>query len=163
MSVTSDILESWRAPARVMRRHLSHGRQEARALTFLLIACFLFFVAQMPALSRHAHMNPDGDSLFQMASGRFWGAVLLAPLFFYALAGLSHVIARLLGGQGTYYGARLALFWSLLVAAPLFLLRGLLVGFAGQGPLAGASGLIIGLIFVFLWMTALRVAERTDT
>lgn len=160
MSLTADIFESWRAPARVMRRHLSHGSQEARALTFLLIACFLFFVAQMPGLSREAHLNPDGDGLFAMASGRFWGAVLLAPIFFYALAGISHLIARLLGGKGGYYGARLALFWSLLVVAPFILLRGLLVGFAGTGPLAGASGLIIGLGFVFYWMISLRVAEE---
>jgi len=160
MSMTGDIVESWRAPSRVMRRHLSHGQQEARALTFLLIACFLFFVAQMPGISRQAHLNPDGDSLLAIASARFWGAVLLAPLFFYALAGISHFLAGFLGGKGSYYGARLALFWSLLVVAPLILLRGLVVGFLGQGTVAGASGLVVGLIFVFLWMAALRVAEE---
>ncbi|MGV6811041.1 MAG: Yip1 family protein [Brevirhabdus sp.] len=160
MSLTGDIMESWRAPSRVMRRHLSHGPQEARALTFLLIACFLFFVAQTPDLSRQAHLNPSGDGMMAMASARFWGAVLLAPLFFYALAGLSHILARFLGGRGSYYGARLALFWSLLVVAPLILARGLLVGFLGMGPVAGATGLIIGLAFVFYWMSALRVAEQ---
>lgn len=162
MSLTADIFESWRAPSRVMRRHLSHGRQEARALTFLLIACFLFFVAQLPTLSREAHLTPDGDGLFAMASARFWGAVLLAPIFFYGLAGISHLIARLLGGKGGFYGARLALFWSLLAIAPFILLRGLLVGFTGQGPLAGATGLIVGLAFVFFWMISLRVAQEGE-
>ncbi|MEM9524053.1 MAG: YIP1 family protein [Pseudomonadota bacterium] len=160
MSVTWDILRSYVRPREIMRRQLAHAG-ETRALAYVMIACFLFFVARLPLLSREAHLDRGGPDFPALAAGVFVGAVLFAPLVLYGLAAASHVIAKGLGGQGGWLAARLALFWALLAMAPLVLFRGLIVSLAGPGPAALGGDLLIGLIFLYLWITNLREAERT--
>lgn len=159
MPVTTDITATYLRPARVMQRLLAMGQREDRALIILMVACVIVFVAQMPRLAREAHMS--GQDLDMLMGGALLGWLFLAPLFFYALAGLSHMIARLLGGQGDWYGARLALFWALLASTPLLLLHGLVAGFIGQGPQLQVVGLIWLVLFAWFWMAGLRQAERT--
>ncbi len=77
----------------------------------------------------------------------------------YALALLAHGLARLVGGQGSAYGARLALFWALLAASPLILLHGLVAGFIGPGPGLQGVGLIWCGVFLWFWLSGLREAE----
>lgn len=155
MSVTADIWESWRAPARVMRRRLAEGQREDRALAFLMIACALIFVSEWPALMR-AHSDAPVEA-------RLGGAMLawlgIMPLAFYGIAALSHLLARLAGGRGSFFGARLALFWALLVAAPVWLIAAA-ISFALPGPLATAieAAALAGLIWV--WLPGLIAAER---
>jgi hypothetical protein len=65
-----------------------------------------------------------------------------------------------MGGQGTGYGARVALFWSLLAVSPLMLFQGLVRGFVGPGPGLTATGIVVALAFLALWINALIEAER---
>lgn len=161
MPVSTDIVATYRGPGRVMRRLLSQGPREDRALVFLLLGCGIVFVAQLPRLSREAHLS--GQDLNMAMGGTLMAWLFLAPLIFYALAGLSHLLARLLGGQGNWYGARLALFWSLLAASPLILLHGLVAGFIGPGPGLQGVGLIWLVVFLWFWLSGLRQAERAVT
>jgi hypothetical protein len=78
----------------------------------------------------------------------------------YALAALSRLVARTLGGQGTWYGARVALFWALAAIGPLMLLQGLVSGMIGPGPALTAVTVGIGAAFFWLWFTLLHEAER---
>ncbi|MFV2052882.1 YIP1 family protein [Aliiroseovarius sp. YM-037] len=159
MSVTRDIVEAYRAPRRVMARQLAAGVGEERALAYVMTACFLMFVARLPLLSRQAHIRPEDGEFSTLAGGAFLGAVLMAPLVFYALAALSHAVAKAFGGQGTWLSARLALFWSLLVICPLMLFHGLVAGFIGEGPALTLVNVGVGVVFLWLWISALRVAE----
>ncbi len=84
----------------------------------------------------------------------FW-----VPLLSYALAAMSHLIAKLFGGKGTWYGARLALFWSLLAASPAWLLQGMVAGFVGPGVALQIVGAGLLLAFLSIWGICLRVAE----
>lgn len=158
MSVTRDILRAWRAPRAVMRDHLAVGVREDRALMFLMLGCFIIFVAQLPRLSRIAFLQ-DQD-VAQLAAYEFFAWVMVWPLAFYGIAMLSHLAARLIGGQGDLYGARLALFWAILAATPAALLYGLMAGFDGQT----AGSLLTGAIwlggFVWIWLSSLLEAER---
>ena len=79
---------------------------------------------------------------------------------FYLLAALTHAIARLLGGKGDWYGARLALFWAVLASTPLILLHGLVAGFVGEGAGLDAVGLIWLVVFLWFWASGLRQVER---
>ena len=160
MPVTTDITATYLRPARVMRRLLAMGQREDRALIFLMVSCVIVFVAQMPRLAREAHLS--GQDLDMLMGGALLGWLFLAPLFFYALAGLSHIIARLFGGKGDWYGARLALFWALLASTPLLLLHGLVAGFIGQGPQLQAVGLVWLILFLWFWLAGLRQAERAE-
>ncbi|PUB12780.1 YIP1 family protein [Yoonia sediminilitoris] len=164
MPVTNDMVRTWRAPRAVMRDLLAHGRREDRAIAYLMIGCFLIFVAQWPRLSRisggyEPSPWPDDVNFEGMMTYTFYSLVIMLPLVMYAIAALSHLVARLFGGKGGFYGARLALFWSLLTTAPLFLLHGLVRGFIGAGLQANIVGGILLLVFGWIWLQCLREAE----
>ena len=118
-------------------------------------------MSQWPPLARQAHF--DGQELNPLLGGALLAWVMIAPLIFYGLAALSHLLARALGGQGSFFGARLALFWALLAASPLILLNGLLAGFIGAGPGPKAVEFISLLVFLWFWIGGLPAAERPET
>lgn len=157
MSATDDILRSYRAPRAVMRSLLARGPSEPWALMILLSALAVVFIAQWPRLSRLSHLDAE-QPLTGLMVGT--GLALLAALpVFYLLAAGSHLIVRALGGQGSFYGARLALFWALLAVSPLMLLQGLVAGFIGPGAQVQAMSIFVGLAFLAIWFAGLRVAE----
>lgn len=155
MSVTLNILRTYRAPRRVIQRQLAGPENEGRALMYLMLGCALIFVAQWPRLARDAHLDPSVPFDIRMG-GALLGWVFIAPLFFYLLAALSHFVTRAFGGQGSGYGARLALFWALLAVSPLWMLYGLISGFLGSGPQLALMGLPLLLLFVVFWLIGLR-------
>lgn len=128
-------------------------------MVYMTVACLLFFVAQWPRLSREAFLDPS-IPLEARLGGALLGWLFIAPLAFYGLGALTHLTARLFGGQGSFYAARLALFWSLLVISPLVLLLGLVSGFIGQGPAQNATGLLLLGAFLYIWGSGLWEAER---
>ena len=158
MPVTQDILATYRAPGKVVARLLTAGQREDRALAILMAGCGLVFVSQLPRLSRDAHLT--GQDLNMMMGGALLAWIFLAPLMLYVLAGLSHLVARAFGGQGDWYGARLALFWALLATSPLLLLYGLVAGLVGPSPGLQAVGILWCAAFLWFWISGLRQAER---
>lgn len=157
MSVVKGILATYRNPKRVMAQLLQDGAREDRALAYLMIGCFVMFIARFPVLSRQAHLS--GEEFSSLAGGAFVGGVFLAPLVFYGIAAISHMVAQAMGGAGSWLTARVALFWSVLVISPLTLLKGLIDGFIGKGPALTLVTIIIGIVFVTIWIKSLRVAE----
>lgn len=157
MSVSQQIVATYKGPGRVVRRLLSGPESEGRALAILMAACVITFIGQLPRLSREAHLS--GEELNPLLGGALLGWVFMAPLIFYALAFVSHLLSRLAGGRGTGYGARIALFWALLAASPLILLWGLMAGFAGPGAGLTLVGLMWCIVFLWFWIAGLRVAE----
>jgi len=83
------------------------------------------------------------------------GLIFVAPLLFYLLAFVTYVIGRALGGQGSAFQHRLALFWSLLAASPLALLNGLVAGFVGPGAQLTAVGALWFAAFMWFWSSGL--------
>jgi len=134
-----------------MRRLLDHGRREDRALSYLLVACLLIYAAQWPRLQREAVLNPGDAPLEAQLAIIFFAMLMIWPILLYALGGLTHLIALALGGKGSWYSARLALFWSLLATTPAWLLHGLVSGMIGPGAaqvLVGA-GLLLALLTIW--------------
>jgi hypothetical protein len=159
VTVTEEILATWRRPREILRARLNDGVREDRALAVLIGACVLMFVAQWPVLSRAATLDPSVP-LNARIGGALMATMFILPIVLYAVAAVSHVVARLVGGKGTHHGARLALFWSLLCASPLFLLNGLVAGLLGQGTQSTVVGLMVLVAFLWLWITLLVEAER---
>lgn len=158
MSVALDILAAYRRPARVFRARLDQGQREDRALAVLMLACLLIFVAQWPRLQREA--LETGTDFQMLVGGALLGWLFIMPLVAYALGGLSHAVARVAGGRGSWYSARFALFWAMLVAAPFWLLAGLVSGFIGPGPQTDITGFVALLAFLVHWSVNLWVAEQ---
>ncbi len=157
MPVACDIVATYRGPRRVMRRLLEMGTREDRALAILIAGCVIVFVAQLPRLAREAHLT--GQELNPLLGGSLMAWIFIAPLLMYALALVSHLLARAVGGKGTGFGARLALFWACLAASPLILLHGLVAGFVGPGIQLQIVGALWCAIFLWFWVTSLREAE----
>ncbi|MEZ5779836.1 MAG: YIP1 family protein [Paracoccaceae bacterium] len=157
MAVSDDILATYRRPKAVIGRLLSGAADEGRALAYLIAALVVAYVAQWPGLSRAAHLDPS-QPLTQRMVGSFLAILAMLPLF-YAVAALSHIIARAFGGRGSYFRARISLFWALLATSPLMLLQGLATGFAGAGPGVNLLGAAVFAVFLWFWFSGLRLAE----
>ncbi|MEX1236355.1 MAG: YIP1 family protein [Roseovarius sp.] len=157
MAVTRDIAATYRGPRAVMRRLLDMGQREDRALAILMAGCIVMFIAQWPRLAREAYLTEQ--ELNPLLGGALLAWAFIAPLILYVIALISHWIARLFGGRGTGFGARMALFWALLATSPLVLLHGLVAGFIGPGPGLTAVGLIWFTAFAAFWGLGLKEAE----
>lgn len=157
MAISTDILRSYVAPGAVMRDLLARGPREERALAYLAGACLMIFVAQWPRLARIAHYD-DAVPFEALVWGALMGWLFIAPLLFYGLAGLAHLGARFAGWPSTGLRARLALFWSLLAASPLWLLHGALTGFLGTGTPTRVAGLAMLGGFLAMWWMTMRAA-----
>ncbi|MEL7100008.1 MAG: YIP1 family protein [Pseudomonadota bacterium] len=147
-----------RGPGVVMRRLLALGQREDRALIFLMVACVIMFVAQLPRISREATLGGYDAGPFLQAAALAW--ILIAPLVLYLIAPVSRLIGMVLGGQGTWYGARLALFWALLAASPVHLLLGLTAGFIGEGIQMTLMGVLWLAVFLWFWIGGAIAQER---
>jgi hypothetical protein len=163
MAVTTDIVRTWRSPRVVMRELLGQGQREDRAIAYVMVACLILYVAQWPRLKRAEQFElygPDGASDFQMNAGiAFFAMLIVWPLALYAIAAITHLVAKIFKAKGTHYAARLALFWSLLATTPLLLLHGLTVGLIGAGPAANLVGGLWLIVFAYIWVQCFRVAE----
>ncbi|WP_300030171.1 YIP1 family protein [uncultured Roseobacter sp.] len=158
MPVTRDIPATYRGPGRVVRRLIAMGHREDRALAYLMAGCALMFLAQLPRLAREAHLTGQELNMLMGASLMAW--IFIAPLMLYCLAALSHIAARLMRGQGTWFSARIALFWALLASSPVVLLNGLVAGFIGPGLELQLVGLIWISVFVWFWIGGMIASEK---
>jgi hypothetical protein len=158
MSVTTDLISTWRAPRAALRRHLARGTSEPFAFALLLVFLVLTFVGQWPAAARDAFLAGEPSAAPRILARGL--AVLATIPLWYGLAALSRVVARALGGQGSWYRARIALFWALATVSPLLLLQGLVDGIVGAGPGLWLVAAVAGGAFLWLWLTMLHEAER---
>lgn len=160
MSIAKDIIGSYRAPREVLRRRTGPTVREDRALAILMGACLVIFIAQWPRLSREAYLSEEIE-LDALLAGALFGWLMVAPLVFYILALVSHIVLRLVSGPVSGYEVRMAIFWGLLAATPLFLLAGLTAGFIGDGPQLRVTGfLALGALLAFWIIGLFDVASR---
>lgn len=158
MSITTDLVATWTRPRVILRQHLARGQSEPFALSFLLVFLALSFVGQWPIAAREAFLAGEPSATPRIIAVAY-GVLLLIPVA-YLVAALSHLVARALGGQGSWYGARIALFWALAAVGPFFLLQGMVAGMIGPGSALTAVTVLVGVAFLWLWITLLREAER---
>lgn len=158
MSVTLDIVESWRRPRVVLRRLLGQGKSEPFAFSLLVTGLILLFVSRTPYLRREALATPE-TPLVQLLLASALATAATVP-FWYLLAAAGHLVARALGGRGGYYQGRIALFWALVATSPALLAVGLVQGLIEPGPGTVATGFVALAVFVQFWAVMLHEAER---
>lgn len=161
--VVDSILRGWRDPRGAMARRLAGGPDEARALFDLFLACGLGFVASLPAAARRSVALGIEDPLAGAVAAHLFGFLFVAPLMLYGLAALVHLAARAAGGAGSFAAARAALFWGLLLGAPLAL-GVALAGALGQMATGAPPGPWIGWLALaafgfWVWLLASNLAE----
>ena len=152
----------WRDPRGAMAAELGRGLSEARALVHLMLACGVFFVASLPNAVREARALDIADPVEGAVAAHLFGYLALAPLVAYGLAAVVHLVARGFGARGGFRAARAALFWSLLMAAPLALLlalAGVAVEVAAPALATLLDWLGVGALAFWLWLFAASLAE----
>ncbi|UPH70558.1 hypothetical protein LGT41_0012260 [Abyssibius alkaniclasticus] len=160
MSLGADIIGAWRQGwGNALRRQMASGAGEERALGWVMVATVMLVAAQMPASYKAAAQNidqPEQAPIAVLMIAVF--SLFLAPLSFYALAALSHLVARLLGATGPFLNARLGLFWALLCVAPLALISAAFGNSLGP-ELSNPLQYVVLLVFLVIWADTMHVAE----
>ena len=152
----------WRDPRGAMAAEVGRGLSEARALVHLMLACGVLFVASLPNAVREARALDIADPVEGAVAAHLFGYLALAPLVAYGLAAVVHLVARGFGARGGFRAARAALFWSLLMAAPLALLlalAGVAVEVAAPALATLLDWLGVGALAFWLWLFAASLAE----
>lgn len=162
--MTPSLTDAYRRPRASFRRFLEGGATEPRLLAFAFVAGLAGFVAGLLAgqgrlPGTEAAAAETDDAVAAVIFARLFAATFLAPLLFYALAALSHLLARPFGAAGSFFAARAALFWTLLLISPLMVLEGALRPFLGSGAGPALSGAGLFLAFAWLWSQTLSEAE----
>ena len=151
-------MATYRGPKRVVARFLGQGRNEVRALLFVLITGVLMFVAATPFQAREAELNPDVPLLARM----YWSAffyVMILPILLYIFSFLIWGLARIARRQITGYEVRFTLFWALLASTPILLLMGLTAGFIGPSIQLQVVGFVWVGVFGWFWASGLLCAD----
>ena len=143
-----------------MRRQIASAPGEERLLAYLVTALLIIFVGRAPELlDLSVARATDEAPAIATISAYLIGWFFFAPLMFYGLAALSHVVARGFSGHGTFFHARLALFWALLVVSPLALLSTIVATALPFEWLEQVLWLVKLLVFAFAWAACLSEAE----
>ena len=163
--LVAEIVAAYRDLPGAARRKLDEQPRDPQLLVWILVASIMGFVAGLPDAMRDARALERPDAVAGVLSGRLFAAIFLTPLMVYLVGFLSHLVARVFGGQGDFWSARVALVWALVVAIPLVLLGGLVQGVAATSGLpammmlAGLVSFVTLLGFLWIWAQFLAVAE----
>lgn len=162
-SLTGAIARAWVHPRAAMAQQVADGLSEPRALFHLMLASGLLFVASLPAAVETARGLAVEDPLSGTVAANIFGYFFVAPLLAYGLAAVAHLGVRAFGARAPFLAARSALFWSVLVAAPVALAVAAVE--ALTRPLAGGAALPLGQVLGYLgfafwfWIFAASLAE----
>lgn len=162
MALTQDIMATYKGPGRVVARFLAQGRNEVRALLFLLIAGGLMFVASAPYQAREAQLDPEIPLIARL----YWSAflsVFILPILVYLFAIVVWGVSRIARRQITGYEIRFTLIWALLASTPVLLLTGLTAAFIGPGIQLQLLGLVWFAVFGCFWAAGLLRADGSGT
>ena len=160
MSTVADVLAFHLHPRKVVRRRLVETTGEGQALLYLMVACILFFVAQLPELVR-VDLRSTNDVPFNgVAAGRFVGGAIFAPLAFYLISAIVTVFLRVVGVKVEWLDSRIALFWALLAIAPAALVLGMLRGLTDSDAVILPATRVVGSGFLMFWFIGLYEAPK---
>ena len=159
MSVTTNMVRTYRAPRVTFRGMITQGIREPQILAFALVSCGLIFVAQWPGLSRAATIDPS-ITFEQRMGGAMFGIVFMLPLLLYGVAGLLQLVLRVLAGPVQGLHVRLVLFWSLLSVTPLMLVQGGLSALVGPTQAVTAFGFVVTAVFLYILAAGLVEVAR---
>ena len=160
MSTVQLILASYRSPTKAFAQKLGEGISETRIFIWLLVSCFLSFLARLPLLSREAHLDVGGPPLDSIIGGVLVSFIFMVPLVFYALSIVLCLIFRVWFTNLKWLYFRGAFFWSLLAVSPLVLVRGVLVGIYGTSAYINMISVFVFLYFIYILICSVRTISR---
>ncbi len=155
MSFVAEIARSYVEPRASARRILARANSEGRALAILVLGCCVLFLSQLPEIMSQDLAQPNSPGLVAGAAARIVGALVLAPLLFYGIAGLTGLALRAAGYSLSWINCRLSLFWAVLAVSPAVLVIALARGFVGNSALLTVISIAMAIPFLVIWISAL--------
>jgi len=149
-------IQSYRTPIKAAWRLKADPPGETTLVFWAFLAAGLSFAARFPNVITSAKTTDAPGAFIGM---QFATSLLFGPLFLYFLAFCSHVIANFVGGKGSGTGARVALFWSVLLLMPLVVLNETVIYLDAAAPLRSAISLMLSVFFLLAWLNNLRIFE----
>ncbi len=163
MTLYSEILRAYRGFGASMHRQLAQNPREEKLLLYVVLASLLGFVARVPGMIDAARNSTNEEiTIANLVGSNFVTTFFFGLIMLYIIASVSHLIAKIFKGAGTFKKARLALFWAALVIAPLYLVVVALRVVITAPDFVMLSNLAIGLLFVFCWGTCLSIVEKFE-
>lgn len=167
IGLVNRILAGWRDLRGSFRAEIAAGHQEPRLLAYAMGGCVALVLARAPqsvlGMLDGAAAAGEPVSATMLVVMQVVAALFFLPLMLYGVAALARMALRLFGGKGGWFDTRLAVFWSLVLAAPILLVGGLFsFGFAltnEAGRLAGLPSVIAQLIWLRFWAEGLAEAH----
>ena len=160
MAFWRDIAQTYVAPGTVIRRLLARNPAERVLLIYVMGACLMSFLVRLPRLAYIYQPTAEAPLEAYFAASMVAG-LIFAPLFFYAIAAVSQLIARMFGGQWTWKGSRLALFWCLLAAQPVNVYLEIFSNYNDLQNINRISSLMAAVWFLTIWGLAMRATLGT--
>ena len=166
MTLSKRVVGAWSNMRASTRTLIDERPSEARLLFFVMLSDVIFFLAR--TLSLVVAPNAAAEKFLPLEIGLWLIAIfVLRTATLYLFSGLICLLARMIGGTGTWRETRTAVFWASLVAAPVGVL-GAMMG-AGLGhlstevPLFGTDPFVIAPLILgpvaFVWFISASVAE----
>ena len=98
---------------------------EARLLAYAFFIGIILFLTKLPVLMTGHLSLSDGSELTSRIGMTLFSSLFFVPLFLYILAGLTHTVSIIFRGEASFYQARLAFFWAIIVSSPFLLIDSL--------------------------------------
>jgi len=141
--------------------HQEETANEPRILFYAFLSGFLLFLVGLPTVKMQATLIDDSSAVAIVLTARFFGALFVLPLLFYALAAIARLVAAAFGGTGSFRNTRLSIFWAVLVTMPILIFASLsatILASATELPLS-ALGVLVLLGFAVIWGKGLAATE----
>lgn len=160
-SLVVAVARSYRDLRGGMAAFLERRPRDAQLLVLAMLAGLIGFLAGLPRAVEQARTVNADDPLTAVMSVRLFGAIFITPLFLFAVAAAGRLVSRLAGGRGSFWSARAAVVWAVMVAQPLVIANGLVGALATAVPGAAVVASVVspGLGVGFLWIWAQHLAE----
>lgn len=150
-------IAAWADLGASMRAELARAPRESELLFWVMLSGLLWFLGRAIILA--AGPAEATGVLGARIGAEFITSVFFRTLAFYAVAGIAGLIARRLGGRGSWRETRAAVFWAALVAAPPTLAVTLFAALAGSTPEAPRVAADLGGGVLLAWAMARTLAE----
>ena len=128
---------------------------DARAHLYLFAACAIGALATLPEAMRNGSTF-DPEARGGVVPAHLFAYLFVAPLIAYVTAAALHLAARGFGGRARFAEARMALFWSLLLGAPIALA---VTALELAAPIPATRLVVLAASASWLWLLAANLAE----
>ena len=156
----ADIFKAYLDLRMSFRNQLNNFTSESRLLAYAFFISIVLFLERLPGRVTNYDIQSSKDIFFDYVGIDLFTSIFFGPIFLYFLSILTHLFAIPFKGKASFFEARLAFFFSFIVASPLLLLAGLLHGLFPNGFLFKFIECATVIMYAWIFSTIFCAAER---